>query len=574
MSLFNRQLKKEGDVSIEKKDYEKMSVKLLKKAESDAKKGDLSDAAMLYQRLSVLARRAKEWDDGMNYALLAAEYGEREGKTFNAGWSYRSAALAARGKGDHKNTINYALKGADKFMESKSIYAAQWCYKTAAMASREDGRSDESIKFYDKACRIEHDDDLKNEVYRLKHAISHPRVDQYAEKGTVVEGEPVRFEVVVENHSKDMLNNIVIGDRDARLTHEIEKLKPGEVRIFSYETTGKIGMLKSPYNFITWENEKAETLDFKIEPISVTVRPRVQITSHIHPDPVISKISKLVILVKNLSSSPLYDLKVDVDFAENITAPHQNPKEFGKLSPGEEYGAAWSMKIDIPGRHRIAGGTFTMHDEKDVMYEEAIPPVIANVMDAERPLKKAFEGTEEFKAQKTRLDSSIAAYPISEKLYTELEKKLFHMQKGYTFRGMKGGVVLKHIMENCRDMALVAEHKFKDEVMLLFSFRLEGGHNMLTVVIKKDDDFVHLVLKLYSETKSGLAQNLERISDIIRHTIVLETDAHEVEKVEIKKVINIIDSVVQRSRIGTGEEGETTKKEVKFKDSVVQRTKT
>ncbi|MCK4715068.1 MAG: hypothetical protein KAT35_05800, partial [Candidatus Aenigmarchaeota archaeon] len=282
----------------------------------------------------------------------------------------------------------------------------------------------------------------------------------------------------------------------------------------------------------------------------------------------------LVILVKNLSSSPLYDLKVDVDFAENIKAPHQNPKEFKKLLPGEEYGAAWSMQIGIPGKHRIADGTITMHDERGSKYEEGIPPVIADVSDAERPLKKAFDGNEQFKTQKTHLDSIITSYPISEKLYTELERKFVHQQRGYTFRGLKGGVVIKHVMENCKDMTLVAEHRFEKEVMLLYSFRLEGKHHMLTVVIKKDDDFVHLVLKLYSDSMDKIVQDLERIADIIRHTITVETEAHEVEKVEIKKIINIIDSVVQRSRIGTGEEGGTIKKDVKVKDSVVQRTST
>ncbi len=211
-----------------------------------------------------------------------------------------------------------------------------------------------------------------------------------------------------------------------------------------------------------------------------------------------------------------------------------------------------------------------MHDERGERYEEEIRPVVADVLETEREAEVP-AGKAEEKAG-PHLDSRITAYPIGEKLYAELEKKFFHQQRGYTFRGIKGGIVLKHVMENCKDMELVAEHRFENEVMLLFSFRLEGKHHLLTVVIKKDDEFLHLVLKLYSESGDGLDRNLEKIADIIRHTIVTETDVHEVEKVEIKKVINIIDSVVQRSRIGTGEEGETVKKDVKVRDSVVQRT--
>ncbi|UCD02842.1 MAG: sel1 repeat family protein [Candidatus Aenigmatarchaeota archaeon] len=573
MTMFDWLSKKPPDASIKKKDYEKMSVKLLKKGESSAKKGDLANAAYVYHMLSVLARRAGEWDDGIKYALQAASYSETEKKTFNAGWSYRSASLAAMKKGDHKSTVEYALRGAEKFLESKSVYAAQWCYKTAALASKNDGITDKAIKFYEKACSIEHDDDLKNEVYKLKHTISHPRVDQYAEKEEVVEGEHVRFEVVVENHSKETLNRISIGDRNACISHDVDKLKPGEVRIFSYETSGKVGRLHSPYNFITWESEKGDTLDFEIAPISVLVRPKIQITPHIHPDPVVSKVSKIVLLVKNLSSNTLYDIKVDIDFDENVQAPHSNPKEFDKLLPGDEYGASWSMKMGIPGKHRIARGSVTMHDDKGVKYEEYIRPVIANVADSAGPPKKAFEGDEHFRTEKAHLDRSITAYPVAQSLYYELEKQFFHQQRGYTFRNIKGSILMKHVTDNCKDMELVSEHKFEGEVMLRYSFRLENVHHLLTVVIKEDEDFVHLILKLYSESREHLDENLDRIAGIIRHTITTGTDAHEVEKVEIKKVINIIDSVVQRSKIGSGEEGEVVEKDINVHDSVVQRTK-
>ncbi len=574
MSLFNMLSKSSDDASISRKDYEKHASKLLEKAQESAEKNDIDNAAWMYHRLSVLARRAGEWDDGINYALQSAEYSESTGNAFNAGWSYRSAALAAKGKGDYENTIDYAMRGARKFEESGSVYAAQWCYKTAAQASKDSGRPDKAIKLYDKACEIEHDDDLKSEVNRLKHSISHPRVDQYADKEVVSEGEKVRFEIVVENHTKETITNVVVGDRDAKITHDIEKLKPGEVNVFSYETSGTIGKLSSPYNFITWNNNEGELLDFEIRPVSVIVRPSIQITPHLHPDPVAGKTSKLVILVKNLSSTPLQDLKVDVDFDEGVSVPHQNPKEFDKLSPGEEYGAAWSMKVGIPGRHKIAEGRIIMHDEKGRKYGEEIKPVIASVLASEPQPKKVSEAATKAEENKKHIDNSISAYPISEKLYVELEKKMFHHQKGYTFRGLKGGVVLKHIMENCKDMSLVAEHKFEKEVMVLYSFKLEGKHYLLTAVIKKDEELAHLVFKLYSEKEEDIDRNLEKIADIIRHTIVSETDAHEVEKVEIKKVINIIDSVVQRSRIGSGEEGKATKKVVNVKDSVVQRTGT
>ena len=115
-------------------------------------------------------------------------------------------------------------------------------------------------------------------------------------------------------------------------------------------------------------------------------------------------------------------------------------------------------------------------------------------------------------------------------------------------------------------MALVARHDFEKEKMLMYSFKLDDIHYLLTVVIKEDDGFMHLILKLYSEAKDMLLPTLDRVS------ITAETGAKEVEKVEIKKIVNIVDSIVQRSTIAGGEEGAVTQKKTRIKDSVVQRT--
>ena len=558
---------------MKKKDYGKLLSKLIARAERSAKKGDIGNAAWVYQRISVLARRAGEWDDSVKYALLSAEYSDSDHKPFTAGWSCRSAALAAKGKGDHEATIEYALRGAERFRETGSVYAAKWCYLTAAEASKAAGKENEAIKLYSKAKGVEADDDTENEIQRLKHIVSHPRVDQYAEKDEVVEGEPVTFEVVVENHGKDDLSNISVGDRDARVSHDIERLRPGEVSIFSYKTKGKVGVLHSPYNFITWQNGKGDVMDAELKPVSVVVRPKVQINPHVYPDPVAGKTCKLVLMIKNLSGAPLTEVKADLDFDCGIDVPHPEAKEIGTIRPGEECGAGWSLRISVPGRHRIASGKIRMCTEDGTEFTETVRDIVAEVVDREMPMRPPFRKEEEFREEKAGLEKEIEAFPLAESAYVELGKKMWHQQRGYTIRGAGPDVLEKHVKENCRDMSLVAEHDFGSEKMLLYSFRMGGAHELLTAVIRKDEDFSHLILKLYSGRREGLASDLERIAGIIRHTIAAETGAREVEKVEIKKIINIIDSVVQRSRIAEGgEEGEVTEKKVRIKDSVVQRT--
>ncbi len=575
MSLFDRLAEKPGSPPMRKGEYEKSIAKLLKKIDSSSKKGDRARTAWLYQMASVIARKARQWKDGVKYALLAADNSEKDGKMFNAGWSYRSAAIASKLGKEYKGAVEYALRGANSFSLSKSGYAAKWCYQLAAEACEESGDHERAIDMYKKAYSIEQDEECGHEIDRLKHIVTHPTVDQYAEKGEVVEGDPVRFEVVVENHSRDMIRDIVVGDKGGKLSHEIPALKPGDVKIFSYDAQGKLGYMHSPYTIITWKSAKGKAEDMELEPASVLVRPRMQVNSYVSPDPVIKKDSELVILVKNLSSGPVYDVKLDIDFPDIIKSSLSSPDTFNKIGPGEEKGADWKIVPSVVGLQRIAHGSAVMQDERGTEFRQEIRPVVAEVLEREHPERKLFAKKEEFRQEKKRFDSSITACPISESEYVSLSKGFWNQQRGYTFRGAGPDVVLHHVEENCKDMALVSRHDLGREKMLLYSFRLEGAHCLLTVVIKQEEGFIHLILKLSSESRDALVPTLQRVSDIIRYTIKTETEASEVEKVEIKKVINIVDSIVQRSQIASGgAEGEVKDKKTSIKDSVVQRTGT
>jgi len=63
---------------------------------------------------------------------------------------------------------------------------------------------------------------------------------------------------------------------------------------------------------------------------------------------------------------------------------------------------------------------------------------------------------------------------------------------------------------------------------------------------------------------------VEKLSEILKYTIIAMSFATEIEKIEVKETINIVDSVVQRSKIG--EKLRKKGKDVQIKDSVVQKT--
>jgi len=571
--MFSRASDRPDMPALKIGEYRKSLPKILKKAESASRKGDREKTAWFYQQASLLARKARQWEDSAKYALLAAEYSERAGKKFNAGWAYRSAAIAAKGRGDLNGAVKYALSGAECFLQTKSTYAAWWCYHFAGQSSREAGDLNSAIKYYERAHRVEPDDDTWLEIEALKHLISHPKVDQYAEKSEVVEYQPVKFEAVVENHGKEILRDIVICDRDSKTSREISSLGPGEVKVLSHEVIGRVGWVHSPFEHMSWKNSKGECLTMELEPARVLVRPRVQVNSYVSPDALIGRESELIVMVKNLSSSPLIDVKIDTDFSDNVRVGKSSPVVFRKISPGEELGTEWIIKPLVLGRQSIAAGKVSMKDGTGNVYLERIPEIMAEVLERPGPPSAAFDKREEFERQKNEMDNSIKAYPVTEKQYMEMHGKYYHQQRGYTFRGISLDVVAKHVRGNCSDMAPVSKYELEREKMMLYSFRMHEVHYLLTVIIKKDEGFIHLVLKLHSPSSELLVPVLDRLSDIIRYTITAETEAREVERIQIKKVVNIIDSVVQRSKIGPDEEdGKVISKKTRIKDSVVQRT--
>lgn len=408
-----------------KKGYMRVLPGLLAQAENAKKKGQFEKAAGLYQKISAKARQAGEWGDAVKYSVLSAECSEREGRPFNAGWAYRIAALAAKEGGDDAKAAQYAALGAERFKESGGVYATKWCYEAAAGALKATGNPGDAIRFYEKSREVEEDDEAKNEIIRIKRSVSHPVVDQYAEKEEVPEGEAAKFEVVIENRGKETLRNITVGDRKGSVSHDVAHLGPGEMVIFSDEKTGKVGVMDSPYNHIKWQDDKGTALDFELTPVKVRVRPTLHIVPVVEPEAAAGAPCKFVLLVKNLSSIPLYDVTVDLTFGEDVRVPHPEPKTFGKVEPGGEYGASWGVLFLVPGRHMIADGKVTMRDAAGTVFKQKTGDIIITV----RPKEARRRGPEEgggaegdAKGLKERYDDVRELMSAAERKY--LQRKL------------------------------------------------------------------------------------------------------------------------------------------------------
>ena len=105
--------------------------------------------------------------------------------------------------------------------------------------------------------------------------------------------------------------------------------------------------------------------------------------------------------------------------------------------------------------------------------------------------------------------------------------------------------------------------------MFLFSGVNLDTVYLLTVAVREEEGLLNVLFKAYSNIKEKLENFLNNIADIVEYTSMVMSSAKEVEKIEVKQVIKIIDSIVQRSQIGSPS---AKTKETVIKDSVVQRS--
>jgi len=291
-----------------------------------------------------------------------------------------------------------------------------------------------------------------------------------------------------------------------------------------------------------------------------------------------------VISVKNNSSSPVTDVKLNVDFPTELKVKPITGYFFEEISGNEEKGFVFKILPTIVGKTtiepeiRFKDSEGSEHREKmeAFLLEEVLEPP-KNIEIREDPSKSVpqedVERIKNLREFKKYVSSIITPFEISEPEYVSMTKKFYHVTKGYTLKDVDIETVSKHILEECKGAKLVGVHRFEDERLYLFSGKStkEKRIYLLTVVVKGDGKLVHLAFKLYSDIEENLEDLLSKIAEIIKHTIVIMSLAKEIEKIEVKKTINIIDSIVQRSDIGTGG-GTEEDKEIEVKDSVVRRT--
>jgi hypothetical protein len=155
--------------------------------------------------------------------------------------------------------------------------------------------------------------------------------------------------------------------------------------------------------------------------------------------------------------------------------------------------------------------------------------------------------------------------------FLELSDAGHTAETGLNFKGVTVERLTSFLVQTCKSRHYKVDDFSIDggRMLYLASESIgEKAYYLLTALIKEDDDLTQVMLRAVSDKPYGLNGFLNETVADMRHVVETVQSAREIGVIKKEQVINIIDSVVQRTTFGSGEGGAS----VNIKDSVVQRT--
>ena len=148
-------------------------------------------------------------------------------------------------------------------------------------------------------------------------------------------------------------------------------------------------------------------------------------------------------------------------------------------------------------------------------------------------------------------------------------------EAGLNFKGVSVERLASYLVQTCKNR----HHKVDDylvdggRMLYLASESIgEKAYYLLTALIKEDDGLTQVMLRVASDKSHGLNGFLNETVAELRHVVSTVQSAQEIGFIKNEQVINIIDSVVQRSSFGGADGGGDSGASVNIVGSLVQRT--
>jgi len=155
--------------------------------------------------------------------------------------------------------------------------------------------------------------------------------------------------------------------------------------------------------------------------------------------------------------------------------------------------------------------------------------------------------------------------------FLELSGAGHSAEMGLNFKGVTVERLTSFLVQTCKSRHYKVDDFSIDggRMLYLASESIgEKAYYLLTALIKEEDDLTQVMLRAVSDKPHGLNGFLNETVADLRHVVSAVRSAQEIGVIKKEQVINIIDSVVQRTTFAGGEGGAS----VNIKDSVVQRT--
>ncbi len=156
--------------------------------------------------------------------------------------------------------------------------------------------------------------------------------------------------------------------------------------------------------------------------------------------------------------------------------------------------------------------------------------------------------------------------------FLALSKSGYIEERGINFEAITVDKVVDFLFHTCKNRLYRVDDVPVENGRILYlagDALGEKAYYLLTAVVKESEGVIQVLLRASSDKSHGLNGFLNEIMENLRHLVSSVASAREIGIIKKEQVINIIDSVVQRTTFAAaGGEGAPS---VTIKDSVVQR---
>ncbi|WP_407355298.1 hypothetical protein [Methanolobus sp. WCC5] len=163
--------------------------------------------------------------------------------------------------------------------------------------------------------------------------------------------------------------------------------------------------------------------------------------------------------------------------------------------------------------------------------------------------------------------------PMSRSDFLHLSNTGHSIDTSLTLQGISPDEITAFLLQTCSNrLNMVDRRSTGRDVAIYFSGESVGEkvYYLLSALIKENTDtgVIQVILRATSDRTHGINGFLNEVVCELKHLICTVSSAKEIGCIKNEQVINIIDSVVQRSNIINGKSGPS----INIKDSVLQRT--